>query len=198
MRYITIIDNIITNIVQSDKQIFEVKPLFPEADRIIEINKTIPAQKGMNINLFNEDWTLKSLTQLVEEGLKEIPEGYELKDNEFVKIPDEPEPEKTQAELLKEKIEEAIQTLSMNCNEKRIEIIDDKRIMNVLTGATIGYPEFMTIENIGKVIELFKNIYHTYYPQIKTAKTIEEVEEIMNGIVYPDLNYITSKMKQEA
>ena len=62
--------------------------------------------------------------------------------------------------------------------------------MNVLTGATIGYPEFMTIENVGKVIELFKNIYHTYTPIIKTAKSIEEVEEVMKTIKYPTLEYI--------
>jgi len=197
MKYILLKENKIQQLIASQKSRTELnkvlQPLY-DYDSILEVPETFETRIGADINEYDEGLNYKTLEQRIIEGFTPVPEGFEIVDGEIKEIK---EPEKTPEELLKEKIEEAILYLSMNCNQKRSEIIDDKRIMNVLTGATTGYPEYMTVENIGKVIELFKGIYHTYYPKIKTAKTIEDVEDIMSGIIYPDLDYILSFIEKE-
>ena len=194
MKYILLKDNIITKLIASQKSRTELNQVLQslyDYDTILEVPENFETRIGADIKEYDENLKYKSQEQRIIEGFIPVPEGYEIKDEKVVKIK---EPEKTPEELLKEKIEEAIRELSFNCNDKRIEIIDDKRIMNVLTGATTGYPEYMTADNIGKVIELFRNIYHTYTPMIQSATTIEEVDNIMKGIVYPDLDYILNAL----
>jgi hypothetical protein len=198
MKYILLKDNKLTKLIASQKSRTELNQVLQslyDYDTILEVPEDFQPRIGADINEYDESLKYKSQEQRIIEGFIPVPEGYEIKDGEIIEIK---EPEKTPKELLAEKKEQAIRELSDNCNDKRIEIIDDKRIMNVLTGATTGYPEYMTAENVGKVIELFKNIYHTYKPQIETAKSIEEVEGVVKGIVFPDLDYITSVIKQEA
>ena len=104
---------------------------------------------------------------------------------------------KTKQELLKKRKEQKIEELSNNCNTFREEILDDKRIMNILSGATTGYPDYLTPENVKWLIELFRNLYHTYKDEIELAESIEEVDEIFEGIVYPTEEYVLNQLKME-
>lgn len=89
-------------------------------------------------------------------------------------------------EYKKDKIKE----VSLNCNSSRVAVLDDTKILNILSGATLGYPDYLTPSNVAKMIELFKNIYHTYSNKIQTAETKDEVDGIINEIVYPSVEYI--------
>lgn len=197
MKYILLKDNKITKLIASQKSRTELNQVLQslyDYDSIIEVSEDFETRISADINEYDENLKYKSKEQRILEGFIPVPEGYEIKNGELVEIK---EPEKTPEELLAEKKQQAIEYLSYQCDTKRIEIIDDKRIINVLTGATTGYPEYMTAENIGKVIELFRNIYHTYTPMIQSATTIEEIDDIMKGIVYPDLDYILNQLQNE-
>ena len=99
MKYIVVNNNIIKNIVQSSEGLKEVKKMFHLSGEIFEIDKSVPVIKGKDIRIYDNDWNIKPLQQLVDEGFETIPEGFEIKDNQFVKIPEEPEEELTEEEI---------------------------------------------------------------------------------------------------
>ena len=90
-----------------------------------------------------------------------------------------------------------ITDLAFDCNTFRENILDDKRIMNILAGATTGYPDYLTPENVKWLIELFRNLYHTYKDKIELAESVEEVDEIFEGIVYPTGEYVLNQLEKE-
>lgn len=180
--HIIIKDNIVQRVV-STKSPNTIPLQFGES--IVGVPYLIP--KGSDIRVFDHNWKLKPIQQLVDMGLKSIPEGYIIKGNKLVKTkPAEPSPR----EILQQAITRALSDLSHNCNTKRSEILDDKRIMNILVGATEGYPEYLTKDNTAKLIEIFKGIYHTYKSKIEVVSSLEELQEIEDNIVYPTLEYI--------
>lgn len=52
----------------------------------VEVPDYFSAEQNENINHFNKDWTRKSLQQLVDEGIENIPEGMKIENNQFVKM----------------------------------------------------------------------------------------------------------------
>lgn len=92
----------------------------------------------------------------------------------------------TEAEIFKKAQEKAIIELSSRCKEERAKILDDTRIINVLSGAIAGYPEYLTSANVAKLIETYKQIYHL--TSAKILKTIKksEVDKIMKELVFPN------------
>ena len=91
----------------------------------------------------------------------------------------------TESEILKKSQDIAIFELSARCKEERAKILDDTRIINVLSGAIAGYPEYLTSANVAKLIETYKQIYHL--TSAKILKTIKksEVDKIMEELVFP-------------
>ena len=88
-----------------------------------------------------------------------------------------------------------ISELSNQCKIERSAILDDVKIMNVLSGATAGYPEYLTPSNVAKFIEIYKNIYHTTSAAINSAANVEEINAIMSGIEFPTLEQILAQLQ---
>ena len=82
-----------------------------------------------------------------------------------------------------------IEGLSKRCEIERRLLLDDTKILNILSGATYGYPDYLTPANVAKFIEVYKTIYHTYAAQINVSETKEEIDTIISGISYPDEQY---------
>lgn len=194
MKYIAVNDNKVTNIIQSSKSLEEVKLIFPEAEKIYEIDKSVPIYKGIDIRIFKSNWEKKPLLQLVDEGLLEVPEGCEIKDNILQPIPPPEPPKKTREEEAQEYKKYKIQELSELCYQKRYEIIDDIRIINIMIGATKGYPEHLTKENVMLLIEYFKEIYHTAFKEINKCYYIPQVDKVMENLVFPTPENILEKL----
>ena len=87
-----------------------------------------------------------------------------------------------------------IEELSSNCKTKRMEILSDQTITNIVLGATLGYPEYLTPGNITKLIEIFKDIYHTYSTQILAANNQATVDVVVDSIAYPTTEYIITQL----
>lgn len=101
----------------------------------------------------------------------------------------------TEAEMLKKSQENAIFELSSRCKEERAKMLDDTRIINILSGATAGYPEYLTPENVAMLIETYKQIYHITAGKIQKAKSKEEVKSIMDNLVFPSEEQILGNLK---
>ncbi len=101
----------------------------------------------------------------------------------------------TEAEITKSAKEKAIMELSSKCQSERIKILDDTRIMNILSGATVGYPEYMTPTNVATFIEVYKQIYHSTKALIDNAKNKTEVGGIMDNLKFPTETEIMAGME---
>lgn len=85
--------------------------------------------------------------------------------------------------------EDKINELSIKCNTERKKILPDVKILNVFAGATLGYPNYLTVDNVRKLIEIYKDIYHTYSMKINIAESPEQIDDIINEIVFPTAEY---------
>lgn len=92
----------------------------------------------------------------------------------------------TEAEILKQTQDQAISDLSAKCKEERNKMLDDTRIINILSGATAGYPEYLTPANVAKLIETYKQIYHLTSAKIIKSTKKSEVDKIMKELVFPN------------
>lgn len=97
--------------------------------------------------------------------------------------------------ILSECKKSVLKTISDQCKEGRAKILDDIKIMNILSGATAGYPEYLTPSNVAKFIELYKTIYHVAASKIKKAVSMEAVNVIVSGIKFPTATEIVSSMQ---
>ena len=91
----------------------------------------------------------------------------------------------TEAELTEKARATATNELSSRCQSERIKILDDTRIMNILSGATAGYPEYLTPANVAEFIEIYKKIYHDTKSLIDNAGSKAEIEGIMKNLSFP-------------
>jgi len=193
MKYVILKNNKIVNMLASmdTKQILtqKLQTLKYDFDDLKEVPEDFELIVDANINEYDNTLKLKPQEQRIIEGYLPVPDGFIIENNKLVK---EPEIEKT----LVEKQEMATQILSMYCNMKRRDIITDQQIINILTGPIEGYPEYMTIENVNKVIEIFRTIYHTNYDLImaitNNTTADSEIETILNNIIYPTPDTILS------
>jgi hypothetical protein len=91
----------------------------------------------------------------------------------------------TEAEVLKYSQDSAINELSVKCKTERANMLDDTKIINILSGATAGYPEYLTPENVAQLIETYKQIYHITAGKIQKATSKSDIEKIMKDLVFP-------------
>ena len=105
---------------------------------------------------------------------------------DYINIPDERIVELSEEEhrLLECKAEARV-LLSQRCRTERAAILDDMKILNVLTGATAGYPSYLTAANVAAFIETYKQIYHSAAAEIAEADTVESVVAIVAGLRFP-------------
>jgi hypothetical protein len=101
----------------------------------------------------------------------------------------------TEQELLKTKKEEAINNLSRSCKIERIKILDDTKIMNILSGATQGYPSYLTPANVAKFIEIYKQTYKVVKAQIDSVSSLKELDDVVEAVKFPTEEEIVSKLK---
>ena len=90
---------------------------------------------------------------------------------------------------------EARVLLSRRCRTERAAILDDIKILNVLTGATAGYPSYLTAANVAAFIETYKQIYHSTAAEIAEADTVESVVAIVAGLRFPTEAEILAQME---
>lgn len=114
---------------------------------------------------------------------------------DYISIPDERIVEVSEEEhrLLECKAEARVM-LSQRCRTERAAILDDVKILNVLTGATAGYPSYLTVANVAAFIEIYKNIYHSAAAKIAEADTVESVVAIVAGLRFPSEAEILAQM----
>ncbi len=125
----------------------------------------------------------KTLVEQIQDGEKELPDNLKIVEGELV--------QKEIFELLEfddfKKL--AIDSLKSMCDNKSNEIFSDKKQLNVLTGATYGYPEYLCgtagIESLGKFNAMYRNIYHSTLDEIEKCKTNEEIKAVIESTVWP-------------
>lgn len=111
---------------------------------------------------------------------------------DYISIPDERIVNISEEEhrLLKCKAEARV-LLSQRCKMERAAILDDVKILNVLTGgeAVVNYPDQLKGEtgkiNIGKMIAIYQGIYHSAAAEIAEADTVDSVVAIVAGLRFP-------------
>jgi flagellar motility protein MotE (MotC chaperone) len=115
---------------------------------------------------------------------------------DYISIPDERIVEVSEEEhrLLECKAEARV-LLSQRCRTERAAILDDVKILNVLTGATAGYPSYLTAANVAAFIETYKKIYHSAAAEIAEADTVESVVAIVAGLRFPTEAEILAQME---
>lgn len=79
----------------------------------------------------------------------------------------------------------AVGELSAMCKSRRAEILDDTKILNILTGAIAGYPAYLTAANVSRMIEMYKQLYHDTAELIEAATTAGEVRRVLDSVVFP-------------
>ena len=140
------------------------------------------------------DGTIEQYEDDMKRALQIDKELYKQQGNDFGEIYTEnslPDEDKvklkllTESELLQKNKDIAIAQLSLKCKEERIKILDDTRIINILSGATAGYPEYLTPANVAKLIETYKQIYHLTSAKILKTTKKAEVDKIMKDLVFP-------------
>jgi len=148
----------------------------------------------MTIYLKKPDGTIEQYEDDMKRALQIDKELYKQQGNDFGEIYTEnslPDEDKvklkllTESKLLQKNKDIAIAQLSFKCKKERIKILDDTRIINILSGATAGYPEYLTPANVAKLIEIYKQIYHLTSAKISKATKNSEIKSIMESLVFP-------------
>jgi hypothetical protein len=82
------------------------------------------------------------------------------------------------------------------------KILPISKQINILTGNTQGYPDYLTgklgIENVGKFLSIYKTIYNKFKKDINSLKTKKEIDEVYDKIIFPTLDEILIKIKKKA
>jgi len=195
MYYRVIKDNIIIKVVATLKPIDKVRNRYPEADEVLKADYGKP---GEDIRIYNEQGALRPLQDIVDEKIKEIPEGFKVDSelNEFIpmtitekvegggiKLGDD---EKIENNNIVKKMTATLATtiLSQICFDKRKDLFPEYKYLNLLAG--IEYAAPYTLENYSKTVKHFRNIYYNNKALIEKAETENKILEIMNSIVFPE------------
>lgn len=88
-----------------------------------------------------------------------------------------------------------IEELSTRCTAERRAILSDQQIINISIGATINYPKYLTPLNVAKLIEMYKDIFHTFETKITAAQTIVEVDFVLSEVRFPAVDYIIQRVQ---
>lgn len=88
-----------------------------------------------------------------------------------------------------------VKELSARCKYERSLILDDIRIMNILSGADSGYPEYLTVSNVKILIEKYKEIYHSNVELINSKKSKKGVDDVINNLTFPTEQEILDEIK---
>lgn len=78
-----------------------------------------------------------------------------------------------------------IAELSIRSNQARQKILSDQKILNILTGATDGYPEYLTAGNVALMIERFKTVAEAGKAAINSATDKESIDAALEAVVFP-------------
>ena len=177
--------NIIKNVFDGNPNCIPIE----NNDTVIEVSCFFQGRAGDNIKMFHsETFELRNAEELVSEGYIILAEDEKIDNHKVVKLSEEEKAVKgliSFSDYLATLKELTINNISKRCYSERVKILDDVKIMNILSGATAGYPVYLTPVNVAKFIEVYKTIYHSSAKAIKLAATIEEVKNIMDSVKFP-------------
>lgn len=141
---ITVKDNIITGVHESEMPITEttfVKNSDLSAHDVMLVKNVAEYQRGYKLNEYT-DGILRPIVDRINEGLVDIPDGYELIDNELVKrnVPVEEAPQSLQmilAQLLSENVAMKAKLDAQAVNIKALESSIESTIDSIITQSTV-------------------------------------------------------------
>lgn len=85
MQAVVIDDNIVIAIYGTDN-VEKVQLLHPDKEVNTEIPTNIGIQKGTDLRFYDDNWVLKPIAQLIQEGLESLPDGFKIVGNELVEM----------------------------------------------------------------------------------------------------------------